>query len=72
MTDFRLTQAAAEQWASITSPTLQVTQVAVEQWVTTNVTNPYMTLTQVAVEQWAQLVPAVLPGGAQARVMVMA
>ena len=61
MTDFRLTQAAVEEFTSITLPNAQVTQCAVEQWVTVNVTNPFMTVTQCAVEMWAKPPLAVLP-----------
>jgi len=56
-----VTQAAIEQFAAITPPQMQVTQVALEDWVTVNVTNPYMSVTQAAIEQWGTV--ALAPTG---------
>jgi len=61
------TQSALEQFLT-TNPPAQITQVAIEHWVTTATVSGQAMVTQVALEQWARVVP----DGAQARVMVMA
>lgn len=71
MTDNRATQVSIEQFAT-TNPPAQVTQVTIEQWATTATITGQALVTLVALEQWAQIVPAILPGAMQARVMVMA
>jgi hypothetical protein len=65
-----LTQAAVEQWARAPSPTMQLTQNAIEAWVTVNTVNPYMNLTQAAIEEWAS-VATIIPF-TQARAMIIA
>jgi ABC-type polar amino acid transport system ATPase subunit len=71
MTDNRVTQVSIEEFATA-NPRGQATQVTIEQWATTATITGQAIVTQVALEQWAQIVPTLLPGGAQARVMVMA
>ena len=61
MTDTRLTQAAAEHWLT-TSPVMQTTQVALEQWASVPVVTVQMLATQIALEHWAQLATAVING----------
>lgn len=51
MTDNRLTQEALEQWASGT-PSVQLTQAAVEHWGAASFTTIQAVLTQIAIEQW--------------------
>jgi len=69
MTDIRLTQIAVEQFASIIRPQMQATQLAIEEWVTTNVTNPQMIATQIGVEMWASVAAAI--AAQQARAMIL-
>ena len=71
MTDTRLTQAAAEHWLT-TNPDAQVTQVALEHWGTVQSGPIQLVVTQIGIEQWASVAAVTLPGGAQARVMVLA
>ena len=56
MTDNRATQVSLEEFAT-TDPPAQVTQVTVEQWVTTATITGQALVTQVALEQWA---PAII------------
>src|SRR4029077_12272014 len=56
MTDNRATQVSIEQFAS-TDPPAQVTQVTVEQWVTTATVTGQALVTQVALEQWIPAAP---------------
>jgi hypothetical protein len=70
VTDFRLTQTAAEQWVAGT-PNMQATQILLEQWAEVNTSNPQFILTQALVEQWASVAEAA-SATAQARAWVMA
>jgi hypothetical protein len=68
VTDYRLTQAAVEEWGA-GSPTLALTQAAVEMWgsVTTGVVQ--MVVTTAAIEMWASVAQASRGGPRQSLIM---
>jgi hypothetical protein len=68
VTDFRLTQAAVEEWAA-GAPAIQLTQAAVEMWGSVATTTVQMVLTLAAVEMWAPVVPVSRGAPRQALIM---
>jgi hypothetical protein len=71
MTDYRLTQGAVEQWASIIPPQMQATQLAIECWGSVSTVTVQMVATQAGLEMWASvaLVSAARAGPRQSLVM---
>jgi hypothetical protein len=58
VTDYRVTQAAVEEWAAIVPPQMQATQVAIEHWGAVTTAATLRAVTQVAVEQWVPATPS--------------
>lgn len=67
MTDVRLTQEAAEHWASGITNDARLTQIAVEHWALVATAPPQVVMTQIAIEQWAPVAAA-----QQSRVWILA
>jgi hypothetical protein len=68
VTDFRLTQAAVEEW-SVGTPVVQATQVAVECWAPLATVTVQMVATQCGIEMWASVAQASRGAPRQALIM---
>ena len=64
-----VTQVALEEWG-VGTPSLQLTQIAVEQWAQVSSVNTQMVLTQIAVEEWASVPPPPVLGGPMISVII--
>jgi hypothetical protein len=71
VTNVVATQLAAEHWLT-TDPQAQVTQMVAEHWGTVQSGPIQLVVTQIGIEHWASVAAVTPPGGAQARVMVLA